>query len=708
MADDEKIVVEVTVPGDAEVRIRKITEAVDALGNDGTKALGKFTDAFNVFAGSLAANAVTGGFNTLISLGKAFFEDTLVAGVRAAIQTEDAIERLNSALANSGKYTDAASKELVDFAQSMQLVTKYSDDQVLEAEALIQSMTRLDKEGLKKATKAALDLSAGLKQDLQTSALQVAQAVEGTAGRLSKLGLHLDEGADKAGNLGKVIETVSQNFGGRAQSEVNTFSGALAVLNHIIEDGKKETGLAIIQNQSLINVIKTASDIVNAYNQSTATNKNGLRSLVSDGIIFAIEGMKIFVLIAQESAVKVLQLAQAGAAARGVLSSFANAITLGMTDAGLRAAKAKEDFDLLGKEIEGLRSKNSVTGELTSALTKLGDAAQAGVGKVASNASLAEQSLQAAKRATEELSKAQYELGEQGKKIAEEALAKADPQLEFEKKLDALIAFHDRSAGAEQQAADALVIITQQRDDRISEQERKKAEEIIAINQALSVDGAAKNSKEILDNQAKLKKILDAHKLNNKDKANVEKAYAEQSKAIEQNRVEAGMGAINALATLQNAKTKEIAIVGKAAAIAQATIDTYVGAGKAGEALAPIPFVGPALAAAAIAAYVAAGLFRVAQIAGVGLATGIDEVPPGYNNDNFPARLTSGEGVLDKGTNADVKSMAGSWPMVIGLLSAIVDRLEHLENHFVVNVGSRVIIDEVREAILGGRSVNAF
>ena len=84
----------------------------------------------------------------------------------------------------------------------------------------------------------------------------------------------------------------------------------------------------------------------------------------------------------------------------------------------------------------------------------------------------------------------------------------------------------------------------------------------------------------------------------------------------------AGMKALSDLASLSNSKNKEISAVAKAAAITQATVETYVGAQKSYNALAEIPYVGPALGAAAAAAAIAAGLGRVASIQGTPLAHG--------------------------------------------------------------------------------------
>lgn len=69
-----------------------------------------------------------------------------------------------------------------------------------------------------------------------------------------------------------------------------------------------------------------------------------------------------------------------------------------------------------------------------------------------------------------------------------------------------------------------------------------------------------------------------------------------------------------ALEGLQNSSNSKMARIGKAAAIANAIINTYQSATGAYASLASIPYVGPALGAAAAAAAIAAGMANVAQI----------------------------------------------------------------------------------------------
>lgn len=96
----------------------------------------------------------------------------------------------------------------------------------------------------------------------------------------------------------------------------------------------------------------------------------------------------------------------------------------------------------------------------------------------------------------------------------------------------------------------------------------------------------------------------------------VNKKRIADEKSYNQQRVADWGSTLNTISSLSQSHNSTMAAIGKAAGIAQATIDTYIGAGRA---LALGPIVGPPLAALVIAA----GLANVARIAGVrGLETG--------------------------------------------------------------------------------------
>jgi hypothetical protein len=97
-----------------------------------------------------------------------------------------------------------------------------------------------------------------------------------------------------------------------------------------------------------------------------------------------------------------------------------------------------------------------------------------------------------------------------------------------------------------------------------------------------------------------------------------------------------------------------MAAIGKAAAIANATVSTYQGATSAYAAMASIPTVGPVLGAAAAAAAIAAGMANIAQIQGVNLGFKSGGYTGGSSADEERGTVHGKEYVLDASTTARV------------------------------------------------------
>jgi regulator of replication initiation timing len=128
-------------------------------------------------------------------------------------------------------------------------------------------------------------------------------------------------------------------------------------------------------------------------------------------------------------------------------------------------------------------------------------------------------------------------------------------------------------------------------------------------------------------------------------RAGIWKQYANQMREVDNMRLSNARDFFGQLAQLQNSKNREIAAVGKAAAVTTATIDAYVAINKA---LATLP---PPFNIAMAGAIGATALANVAQIIGLkdgGRVSG----PGGPRGDRVPAMLSDGEFVV----NADATS----------------------------------------------------
>ena len=193
-------------------------------------------------------------------------------------------------------------------------------------------------------------------------------------------------------------------------------------------------------------------------------------------------------------------------------------------------------------------------------------------------------------------------------------------------------------------------------------------------------------------------------KISNIQKAEAEKRHQNEQR-IMQERLAATSQMFGNLAVLSQSGNKSLATIGKASAIAQTTIDTYVSAQKAFSALAGIPIIGPALGAAAAAAAIIAGLARVQQIRGVALQEGITDVPGVGKEDQFNAVLAPHERVVDADTNSDLKDFLEESRGSKEILEQINENIINLENQIHVNIGGDEIINSTVEASRSGRRI---
>jgi len=200
-----------------------------------------------------------------------------------------------------------------------------------------------------------------------------------------------------------------------------------------------------------------------------------------------------------------------------------------------------------------------------------------------------------------------------------------------------------------------------------------------------------------------------------------EKAEAEKKKAIEKtvqdNKLQLASSTFGNLASILG---KESA-AGKAAAVAQATIDTYKAATSAYSSLAGIPVVGPVLGGIAAGAAVVAGLANVKKIVSTKTAKveGGGQSNPGYakgvigltgigsgTSDSISANLSAGESVITARATQMFPELLGAINQAgggIGLdgnTSSIIQ--DNMSNTAVNNAMAEMVADAVyRGSLLG-------
>lgn len=252
----ERIELEITLEDGKVVKgfanIQSAAEkAADASGRAFDKSftgLGSAFKAVGIAAG--AAFAAAG-----LAIGK-----VLKDGITEAMGAENALNDLKAAFRAQGVDVASAASRMQEFAAGLQKITTVGDDAIIQNAALLVSIGKLKGEGLEKATKAALDLSAGLNIELNSAFELVAKAAAGNAGALGRYGIKIDENLPKSQQFASALDRINQAFGGAAESKVNTYAGALAQLGIRFDDMLEAIGNLVIKSPAVVSIIKLISE----------------------------------------------------------------------------------------------------------------------------------------------------------------------------------------------------------------------------------------------------------------------------------------------------------------------------------------------------------------------------------------------------------------------------------------------------------------
>jgi len=312
MSNEQVIIELVLEKGNVANGLKKVVTEFSKSGKDSGKKFSKGigqTDIFAKLKKSLFSfkSAIAG---VATSLAAAFAGRKLI---QAANVQEDAVNRLNSSLLITGKLTDQTSKEIQDFASSLQKSSRFGDEAILSNAALIQSLGNLDKNGLKQATAAAVDLAAALKVDLGTAATLVGKAAAGEVGSFSRLGLSVKKAENNTKTFANALDAINTKFGGAAALDVNTYSGAVDQASMSFGDLLEELGFFITKNPLIKKSIIDSNKGINDLSESIKKfrDEGGIEKITMS-IIEVGSSVNTFVVAPIELAVNVIKLLFSG------------------------------------------------------------------------------------------------------------------------------------------------------------------------------------------------------------------------------------------------------------------------------------------------------------------------------------------------------------------------------------------------------------
>lgn len=203
-----------------------------------------------VAAAGIAAAAVTAG---VVAFG--------VSSVKSFQESEESLAQLNAVLKSTGGVAGVTADEAVGLADALQKVTKYSDEDVISAQNLLLTFTKIGKDIFPQATKTVLDMSTALGQDTKASAIQLGKALQDpilgiTA--LRRVGVNFSDAqkdviqglvdTGKSAEAQKMIlAELATEFGGSAEAAGKTFGGRLEILRNQFDEVKERIGAVLVE-----------------------------------------------------------------------------------------------------------------------------------------------------------------------------------------------------------------------------------------------------------------------------------------------------------------------------------------------------------------------------------------------------------------------------------------------------------------------------
>jgi hypothetical protein len=241
----------------------KLAEAYVELSPRGESTMNRTLDGIHRRLTAITAIQIGSAIGTVLRTASQAFGQIVQVGRQALgefIEQEQQVARLNAVLKATGHAARFTGKELQMVAADLQDFTTFGDEAIMGTQAVLASFRNIRADVFLDATEAVLDLSAGMRQDLRSSALQLGKAlqdpIQGVTA-LRRVGVALtkqqEDQIKKFMELGKVQEAqrvilneLKHEFGGVAVAMGQGPVGELLRVRNQLGDEREKLGEAFL------------------------------------------------------------------------------------------------------------------------------------------------------------------------------------------------------------------------------------------------------------------------------------------------------------------------------------------------------------------------------------------------------------------------------------------------------------------------------
>jgi len=245
----------------AVTSIRRLDEELDKLGA-GARTAGKESKSFGqqltgnlipaFTAASIAADVIRSGFR--------FLKNEVRETIGAAIEAEKVDRALEAALAITGQAAGKAADHFKFYASALQRKTKYDDEAIKSAQALMIQMG-LSTGVMDQATRGAIGLASVFGMDLEAAARAVAQGFEGNYRTLGMLIPAVRTATTEGEKHAAMLKGLADYYK-RAESDVMTFEGKLGLVKKAYNELRETAGKLVIENKNVLESLEGIKSII--------------------------------------------------------------------------------------------------------------------------------------------------------------------------------------------------------------------------------------------------------------------------------------------------------------------------------------------------------------------------------------------------------------------------------------------------------------
>lgn len=305
----ETVVINFTGKDDVSPAAKQVESAIKDVGETADKQGSKFSGLTEIARGAFQS---IGGFavNAASQIGSSIvggIGSFITEGISEAAGWQSAFRQTQAVVESTGMAAGFTAEQMGEMAASLSAsagMSLFTDDQILGAQNVLATFTKVQGIQFEGATQSALDMAQALGMDVSSAAMMMGKALNDPVKGLSALSRSgvsftaeqqamveaMVEAGDVAGAQNLILKEMEVQFGGSALAATETFEGAQVLLAESFNGVKETLGNALLPILTKLANI-TMSYIVPAMSEVITVVADFISGLDWDSIITSISGL---------------------------------------------------------------------------------------------------------------------------------------------------------------------------------------------------------------------------------------------------------------------------------------------------------------------------------------------------------------------------------------------------------------------------------